>query len=357
MENKSKTPPHQFRGRGRGNRRFPINTKPAISRTYYISGDAGLPHEPLINLLNSNGFIQLHEPASHITYVHAELRNHIYDRDLYKIKCNIKNLLHNTFVITNKENLYNSMFKSFPEITSQHLAATRNLSEVNSVNPGEVLIIKPVGVGAHSGHDIFIVTNNKQLEVACLYLALKNYQSLISCTYIRDPLTLDSYKFHFRIYLLVSVKYSNGIVIKAHSIFNRGRIFTAELPYTDTDYSNKKIHDTHLASTKKNLYYPEDLNFTHEASVNVNNQIVKILTSAATILKQTVQVYQESISGYEIFGCDFMLTRDFTVMLLEINDKVGYGAVNHNKEEPSFVKFATDFYNWSYTQGISLLIS
>lgn len=86
-----------------------------------------------------------------------------FDRDLYKIKCGIKNLLwreksHTTGkdVISNKALLYENMKQQFPDIASKHMVAESiNIKHPENANykitPGHVWVIRPAGHGACSG--------------------------------------------------------------------------------------------------------------------------------------------------------------------------------------------------------------
>ena len=74
-----------------------------------------------------------------------------FDRDLYKIKCGIKNLLwreksHTTGkdVISNKAILYENMKRQFPDIVSKHMAESINIKHLENANykitPGQVRV-------------------------------------------------------------------------------------------------------------------------------------------------------------------------------------------------------------------------
>ena len=104
-------------------------------------------------------------------------------------------------------------------------------------------------------------------------------------------------------------------------LFDEGKIITAELPYKDADYMNKKIHDTHFKSTKKNRLFPEsrELGISDKEAKNIMQQMREVLRCAYDVYKPHIASTRESKYGFEVFGCDFMITDDYKVKLSELS--------------------------------------
>jgi hypothetical protein len=118
-------------------------------------------------------------------------------------------------------------------------------------------------------------------------------------------------------------------------LFNFGRIVPALLPYQNTDYSNKRIHDTHGFSTEKDFVYPTDLNYLGTNNINnITGQMRTILNRTSMILyNEKVSNYENSANSYYIFGVDFMIKDkldNFDVVLIEINHSPGFKHKNPN---------------------------
>ena len=80
--------------------------------------------------------------------------------------------------------------------------------------------------------------------------------------------------------------------------------------------------------------FPDD--FFHIVSKkdikNIYNQMEDILNNyVAKLYKPYAKKFDESENGFEVFGCDFMITDLLEVKLLEINYKVGYDDIVNGK--------------------------
>jgi hypothetical protein len=110
----------------------------------------------------------------------------------------------------------------------------------------------------------------------------------------------------------------------------------------------------------RNIFFPEEFNFGKENTEKVLLQMELILSKVAEIVKPHLKCFTESNNCFEVFGIDFIVKDDFTVILIEINEKYGFSNYNNNeydteerrKEWRLYVK---EFVNWIYDNGIALV--
>ena len=99
-------------------------------------------------------------------------------------------------------------------------------------------------------------------------------------------------------------------------------IYPAILPYQNSQYDTKGIHDTHFVShgyTGGNKDLVE--RFGQGNTDMINGQINAIVKD--TVESLNPWTYDESDHGFEIFGYDFIVDQEFLVHLIEVNRKVG----------------------------------
>jgi hypothetical protein len=137
-----------------------------------------------------------------------------------------------------------------------------------------------------------------------------------------------------------------------------GRIMYAKKDFKYSDYHDLEIHDTHGRSTFHNIFFPEEFNYGKENTEKVLLQMEMILSKVAEIIKPHLKCFTESNNCFEVFGIDFMIKNDFTVILIEIND--GYGIPNDNKNEYDTEQgkeiwniYIKEFVKWIYDNGIA----
>jgi hypothetical protein len=331
-----------------------------MSKTYTIYDHQGLLHDGLRKILNDNNWHEVPvNDAKNVDFawVGATIgRDYLkYDKCIYDITTQLKNILvgggvkgdiDNKDVITNKEELYKNMMKTNHEICDKHLMPTFNLQQITHIEKDAIFIVRPIGCGAGGGAGVMVVSNNNEL-----YSAKKKtnrYKSAIITKYITTPLLFRQKKFHLRMYFMVCMD-----TTFRWSLFHRGKIITAEYPYVEDHFNNPKIHDTHFKSTSANCYFPEDLELTDEQNSCVFDQMYRILEATSIIIKPHAKSYVESKYAFEVFGCDFMITNDLVVKLIEINARHDYGVDDLKKNNPDgFKKFCDQFYNWVYTEAI-----
>jgi len=295
-----------------------------------------------------------------------------YEEVIYNIKTVVKNLLkgngvkgystsdpdypYTKNVITDKAQLYIELNKKCPEICKKYMAESWMLSdekrnsEYGVSDGGEgVLIIKPLGVGAGGGEGIEYITSKEDLKE---FVATHKKKPYLVSKYIRNPMLIEGKKFHLRMYFMVCMRPNKK---SDWFLFDEGKIITAELPYKDADYKNKKIHDTHFKSTKKNRLFPNssDLGIDDKESKKIMQQMREVLRCAYDVYKPHIATTVDSKYGFEVFGCDFMVTNDGNVKLLEINARHDYGVNDIEKENPEvYERFCVDFCEWIYKNAI-----
>jgi hypothetical protein len=155
--------------------------------------------------------------------------------------------------------------------------------------------------------------------------------SILISRYIDNPLLVGGYKFHIRMHLIIKIKNKKvtGALVKS------GKIIRSKLPYKKEDYRNTNIHDTH-ARYNAPLKFPED--FPHEYSADaIFSKMVNAVSIATSIVSDPkiksigfdpISVYPEDsgekTTGFQIFGCDFMVDEKGKLYLIEINRKPGF---------------------------------
>lgn len=331
-------------------------------RTYmcYLN-DSQLDMSHFHDLMKSRNWTQIsmNSDAKYIDFIWID---YVHKRpQVDDIKCAFKNNLSDKkSVLVVKETLHNILQTKYPELSHKHLPETRNLQDIEKLHEGEVLIIRPSGRGFFSGIGISVVTNNDELikeqiknKTEKIRLREKMYPvRKIASTYIKNPLLWQGLKVHIRMYMLINIypKYEC-------KMFNIGKIMTAKLPYIASDYHNKEIHDTHMGSTPKNLFFPKDFsNVLSEKDIkSILGQTKEIVDVLGEIYKPYAIPYPESKTAFEIFGIDFMVDSSLNVFLIEVNDKVGYGAA-HDVIDDAYKQFSYDYFDWTYHNAIEPLI-
>ncbi len=155
--------------------------------------------------------------------------------------------------------------------------------------------------------------------------------SILISKYIDNPLLVGGYKFHIRMHLIIKIKNKKvtGALVKS------GKIIRSKLPYKKEDYRNPNIHDTH-AKYNAPLKFPEDFPRDYSADTIFAKMLnaVSIATSITSNPKikslgfDPISVYPEDsgekTTGFQIFGCDFMVDENGKLYLIEINRKPGF---------------------------------
>jgi hypothetical protein len=360
-----------------------VVSKTEKQKTFAIHDKQGLNHTRLVDILTDHKWkqVDIKTPNADFAWVGATVGGDFlrYEESIYEIKTTLKNLLkgngvkgfstsdpdypYTKNVITDKAQLYMEMKKKCPETCKKYMAESwflndeKRMAEYSEADDG-VLIIKPLGVGAGGGEGIVYVTNKEELVEFTNAIKRrkqskdKGIKDYLVSKYIRNPMLIEGKKFHLRMYFMVCMRPNHK---SDWFLFDEGKIITAELPYKDADYMNKKIHDTHFKSTKKNRLFPEsrELGISDKEAKNIMQQMREVLRCAYDVYKPHIASTRESKYGFEVFGCDFMVTSDLGVKLLEINARHDYGVNDTKKEAPEvYERFCSDFWDWIYKHAI-----
>ena len=293
----------------------------------------------------------------------------------YNIKCNMINVVNSVKLLTisDKNALYNNMEQYCPDICSKHMAKTFKINEItkyknlkgletdehkaNDYKANEhktdehktdkkqtknsYYILRPVN--STSGQGILYVSSKDELTEAIeYYKKTANYRGInygnnvIASEYIINPLLFKGYKFHLRMYYLIS--YING---EFNSFFydNYGKILTANSPYNIRKPFKKDVHDSHAKYSNINYSFPKDFNrYTIGDNFVSPNHILKqmqdILKGVSIILKKSKGewLFENQQHGFQILGIDFMIDANGCVFLIECNSALGFGYTKTNND-------------------------
>lgn len=248
---------------------------------------------------------------------------HMYElvpKELYYTRTRLKNYI-NDISITNKNNLYNLSYSHNKQKTYQYFIETyeynpnRNYKFIFKNNQPWYMKLNAAGQGQGN-----MIVHNYNEFIDKMKRVKSTNKGFILNKYILNPLLFKEKKFHIRIYF---INYINSKNIKKSYLSRYGQIFTAKDKYIASDFNNKDIHDTHLKSTDGGYLFPNA--FVEEYGARMTNnyfrQIKEILKYISDI--SDLSNYEETQNGYAINGCDFMITSDNVVKLLEINRKTG----------------------------------
>lgn len=180
-------------------------------------------------------------------------------------------------------------------------------------------IFKPVSGWSGVGIEIFDNYKNFKNYLDSLYQQkffnrLKEKNIWVLQEYITNPLLCKGRKFHMRIYYLVFED--------KNYIYNMSQIYTAKDKFKKGDYDNKDIHDSHIAGSIPNLYFPDSLDIPQEKKNLILGNLIDLFQ--LTNLIKEYKCFDESKQCYELLGADVMITDDYQVKLIEVNTKIGY---------------------------------
>ena len=160
------------------------------------------------------------------------------------------------------------------------------------------------------------------------------YSNWVLQEYIDNPLLFKKRKFHIRCYLVYT---SNNTCY----LLKIARILCAKNDYIKDDYKNKEIHDTHFGSTDKPYYLERDIK--KEYGVENYHVIFKQMVELFKKVFKTMDIgcYNDTQKCYEIFGADLMVTDNFDVKLIEINNKLGFNKFPDDKVDLHKIVFSS----------------
>lgn len=281
-----------------------------------------------------------------VDYVRQEAKHGKFDKELYGIKCVLRNFVDASTIynIIDKQELYYTMRNAYDDYET-FMPKTVRLDELKEIKDGDVFIIKPVGVGAHSGKGISVVVNDRELKVAKENAAKHKHWKWIASKYIKNPLLFNGKKFHFRCYLMITT-----MNLKKFYKFNQYEIVLAKDKYKPSDFQNKNIHDSHAKTTPFLYTYPKDIK-----DDRIQVEVEKIMDRIIDVLMKTnITGYEEPKYAYDILGLDIMFDDNYNAWLIEVNNKIGHGIENYNENYRNFEK---NFLTWEYNSIVKQIFS
>lgn len=323
-----------------------------------ISGNSGLIHKQLEHNLSRTGLapVDAGTPGARPSVLWVEPINNVYSRKCFDVVCGIKNLLHDDKdAIRKKSKLYVGMKAMFPDETRRFMAETLPCTRdyFASFGSSDVVIVKPVNGFSGKGISIVEAPTPRTLEQARARAAQAVPRSdVIMCRYVRDPMLWSKKKFHIRVYMLAAVVHG---AYRTH-VWDEGEVFTAAQPYEDADYGDEAIHDTHGRSTLGDLSFPRDMpvgGVSLETCAAVMASVRGVLACVSAVLQPHARPYRESRHAFEVFAADFLVRRDGTPVLLEINDKVGFGF----NTPAHATRFSAAFFDWVHTAVLAPVLA
>jgi hypothetical protein len=268
-----------------------------------------------------------------IDYIYLDGK-YYWDPSNFKLTANIKNLVdEKKRSITSKNALMDNLSKIedalkfiMPQL-SVDLLNYKKPDFINSIKkfmkPNNIYIFKPVS--GFAGQGIQMVSNITELIIYITkviktsgrlsekqrYWVLQEY--LLDPLLIKKPASSALYKFHIRHYLF----YVPG---KTSYYVYEGEVALARAPYVKGTWTNKLIHDTHFYGRDGELF-PQILNLPSEQVSNIYRQIDELYGHVLKCID--AKCFSESKNCYELFGVDLILTHDYKLKVIEINEKLG----------------------------------
>lgn len=304
-----------------------------MSQTYVIFSNSGLNVGPMKIFLANYGLYP--NQSRHITKATFVWTDGIsVPTWLYSIQCKLSNHLQHHECISDKFQL------SLNPKIAEWVSPSADCDDLESVAKLKFpLIIRP-NLG-FQGRGISIIDSIDQLDaaIALAKSETKGDTKILASEYITNVALYDGKKFHFRIYFLISI-------IKGkidYSVCPLGEVFTAKYEY-DSASRDKNYTDTHGKSTKGNIFL-DDLQqgLGTEVYAKVLTNVKHVCAILTDIAKDKIDTYSESESGFELFACDFMLTANYNLILIEVNTKVGFD-ISKNPEITKKVSF--EIFKW-----------
>ncbi len=265
-------------------------------------------------------------------------------KNVWALPATIENLFDVTYAreITEKARLHDNA-RHFWRLT----ARTWNWDEFKYVS-GKY-IIRPSGHLWSGGDDITIIASQQDYK-ACKekYDKIAQKFRVIVSDLFTDLVLFRGRKFHIRAYMLVH-NYG-GLTVKFAPF---GKILTAAKPYVNAHYEDKDIHDTHFDSTDADYWFPEDFP-ARELVAPIQVQMAQMAECIKECLARGMRAYTNAQTAYEIYGVDFMVTSNGELVLIEINDMVGYN--NKKNDQKRSEEFYAARAKWEWDEILSRLI-
>lgn len=377
----------------------------STGRTFMIFGMlGGFDRAILVRVFEEHG-LTLIEPTSarrnvtaHVVWTshNPDMR---FDPRSYTIKCRVKNVLDSRThgIITDKRSLHKAMAQFEPDIYAKHLARTWDLAEFTFPDASasslcRKFIARPSGSAFSSGKGITRITSQQELDIAreeYKKQGIYNNTRIIVSEYFDDPYLFKGAKFHLRMFFMVRVSSKitwelwgasevDDAILRMNATRHeaqddpgrprpRGKILTAGRPFVHANYDDPLIHDSHAKTTTEVIFFP-----THASEIksprdrataganaidlaDIYAQMREICDALGRLLKRNgIRKYEESDSGFEIFGLDIMIIahpddpESARVVLIEANDRVGYTTPKGYWSD----MLQNDYFEWAWRTAI-----
>lgn len=328
-----------------------VSQIPITSQTYnYFSETEFYPDKYIEELFTARGNwnrltkaeLKTTTKQIHFMYINGKYYLKTYH---YGIHADLKNFISNARkIVSDKSSLIREL--------SKYPAARKYILETHAINAYTIMnkpnqlqkykslfiekplaktyILKPVS--GFSGANIDIITTYDEL-VTKMNIHIKKwgkgwrsgsnyYKEWILQEYLADPLLFknredgNEYKFHLRHYFIFRPGTNKSFFLK------KGLMATGLKPYTQGDWLNKDIHDTHFHG-REGEKFPTALNLSNAIINKLYKQLYELYSIINKILKSKGKCFAESRNCFELFGADLMITKDYTIKILEFNYSPG----------------------------------
>lgn len=233
-------------------------------------------------------------------------------------KIQIKSFLH-TFVKSKSKTLFNKYFLDQYNISIDNYSCLDKLNKKYGKNT--LYIVKPIKSNSGVGNKVFRGTNEiinyiKLNEKTNFYKSRENgINQWVIQKYMENPFLLNGKKFHIRWNILLA---NNNIYM-----YESGTIYPAKIKY-DNQNLDMAIHDSHYkASPNEHKCFPHDF-FNESYTKKIYLDIYKFFKYMKNIDLFKMECYKEIEKCFCILGVDFMITDDYQVKCIEINDLPGF---------------------------------
>ncbi len=260
------------------------------------------------------------------------------DKKYYNMKIPLKNGINDKKILSikykNELNILmdNNKLKKYKPATYNIDISKKDINDLEQYKKlfdnNKVYICKIANMGM--GINIQIVqTYNEFLKFLISFIELLKKKPHLKMTdfvlqeYITNPLLItingNKYKFHIRHYFIYHHKYA--------CYMKKAKFTIAKKPFVNTNYNDKDIHDTHFHG-KLGYIWPNDAHIPDDKMKLIDKQIDDFYRNLVKVYKPSC--YPENKECFEIFGCDFMITNDYKLIVIEINFKIGMSKIINN---------------------------
>ena len=333
--------------------------------TFVISGNAGLNHAHLEALLTAAGMrrVPLVRGAV-VRFAWVELQETFqFDPVAYTVVTYVKNLFDDRrkrACVSDKGALHRMLQREYPAVAAAHLPATCALDalDADAVDwARHMYIVRPTGPFAWCGRGIERATSAAELRRIQRAKAGAR-DAPIASEYVAHPLLWHGRKMHLRTYFLVRGRTEHS---PFHAtLWSRAKILTAAKPYACAHFDDSAVHDSHVRSTPRGLFWPDDLRdaLRPDQIAHIQQQMADVLACVARAFEPLAAPYPESRWGFEVFGCDFLVdAASLNVYLLECNERVGYHLPPGDDDSSGrYARFTVDYYNWVYDNALAPML-